>query len=271
MRSFAGQGDARRSMALLWRAAEPPGARTKSPGPKPGLSVDVIVDAAVAVADTDGIAGLSMRKVGKQLERSGMALYTYVPTKSELLDLMYDRVHAELPARPGHQQHWREAVTSWADDLWAIYLRHPWVLQVSYARPVLGPNEQAVLEELLRILDQTGLPAMVLRRIVSVLFHLVRGTAQTVAESRVAATATGMSDQEWWSTRSALLQEVAPDFTQRFPLSARIGSQAPAQPKDNSEPYLEGEAKKTFTMGLSIVLDWIEATTAGESEGSERR
>jgi hypothetical protein len=54
---FAGQGDPARSMALLWRT---PGPRT-GPGPQPGLSVDAIVATANAVADSDGLAGLSMR------------------------------------------------------------------------------------------------------------------------------------------------------------------------------------------------------------------
>ncbi len=93
---FAGQGDPRRTLSLLWRAEAPPPART-GPGPKPRLSVDAIVAAAVAIADEEGMDALSMRAVGDRLGRTAMALYTHVPGKSELLDLMYDAVHAELP------------------------------------------------------------------------------------------------------------------------------------------------------------------------------
>ena len=92
---FAGQGDARRSMALLWRATGPE-PRT-GPGPKPGLSVDMIVDAAIAVADEQGMAALSMRAVGERLGRTAMALYPTCPGESELIDLMHDRALAELP------------------------------------------------------------------------------------------------------------------------------------------------------------------------------
>jgi AcrR family transcriptional regulator len=100
------------------------------------------VAAAIAVADTDGLAGLSMRAVAERLGVTAMALYTYVPGKDELVDLMYDGAHAELPARYDLGQGWRAAVTSWATHLVGFYVRHPWTLQVSFARPVLGPTSR---------------------------------------------------------------------------------------------------------------------------------
>ena len=256
---FAGQGDPARSMALLWRT---PGPRT-GPGPKPGLSVDDIVAAAIAVADTGGLAGLSMRAVAERLGVTAMALYTYVPGKDELLDLMYDGAHAELPARYDLGQGWRAAVTSWASDLLRCYIRHPWALQVSFARPVLGPNEQAVVEALARILRRAGLPAAVARRVVSLLFSVVRGTAQTVAESRVAAAEGGLSEQAWWSGRAAALRQVAPDFARRFPDSVWLaGTGTTHRGDDDATPYLEREAMEAFTTGLTVLLDGIEAAMA---------
>ncbi len=259
---YAAQGDARHSMELLWRPTAAGDVRT-GPGPKPGLSVDVIVDAAIAVADAEGMAGLSMRAVGERLGRTAMALYTYVPNKSELVDLMYDRAHAELPTGYGHEAGWRAAATAWAEDLWAFCLRHPWVLQVSQARPVLGPNEFVVLETVVRILHGTGLPARVLRGVVSALFHFVRGSAQTVTEARQAATATGLSDDEWWYARSALLEEVAPDFAERFPLLTRLEREGAFHQADETVPYLEAEAREAFHVGLAVLLDGIEAAVAG--------
>jgi len=258
---LAGQGDPDRSMALLWRAPSAAGARS-GPGPKPGLSVDAIVEAAIALADADGMAGLSMRAVAERLGVTAMALYTYVPGKHELIDLMYDGAHAELPAGYHLSEGWRAAATSWAMDLVRFCVRHPWVPQVSFARPVLGPNEQSVLEALVRILRETGLPAAVLRRIVSLLFYVVRGTAQTVAESRLAAAAGRISEQEWWSSRSAALRAVAPDFAQRFPMSAWLASDGPAPRADDSTPYLEQEAMEAFGVGLTVLLDGIEAAMA---------
>jgi AcrR family transcriptional regulator len=255
---YAAQGDPSRSMALLWGTPEPE-PRT-APGPRPGLSVDAIVDAAIAVADADGMAGLSMRTVGERLGRTGMALYTYVPGKSELLDLMYDRIHGELPTRYDASAGWRPALLSWADDLWEFYLRHPWVLQVSQARPVLGPNEYAVLETLAGILLPSGLDARMLRRVVGALFAVMRSTAQTVSEARHAAAATGVSDDDWWYARSARLIEVASDFAERFPNVTRLERAAAFRLDDESVPYLEQEASEAFRAGLGVLLDGIEAT-----------
>ncbi|MDI1461631.1 TetR/AcrR family transcriptional regulator [Catellatospora sp. KI3] len=253
MTVYGGQGDPARTMALLWRGGAPPGTRT-APGPRPGLTVDAIVAAGIALADESGLGGLSMRAVGGRLGTSAMALYTYVPSKRELLDLMYDQAHADLPtgypaAGP------RAAVLAWAADLWDRYLRHPWLLQVSYARPVLGPHEQAVLETLLGILDAMGLPAAVRRTAVSALLHLVRGMAQTAAESRAAAGATGDADEQWWHARAAQLAQVAPDFAQRFPHSTAL-AQAPAG-DGGYDPV--AAARAALTGGLDLLLDGLDA------------
>ncbi|MER5984927.1 TetR/AcrR family transcriptional regulator C-terminal domain-containing protein [Streptomyces sp. NPDC001787] len=258
---FAGQGDARRSLSLLWRGdaqARPHG----GPGPKPRLSVDAIVSAAVAVADEEGMAALSMRAVGERLGRTAMALYTYVPGKSELLDLMYDAVHAELPSHYPEQAPWRTSLTAWAQDLLEFYVRHPWVLQVSQARPVLGPHEYAGLDTLVRLLRGTGLDARLLRRLVGTLFHFVRGAAGTVADSRQAAAATGSPDEEWWAARAAVLGEMVPDFADRFPAVSRLEREGTPEPHmaDGPVPYPEREARETFRVGLGVLLDGIGAS-----------
>jgi AcrR family transcriptional regulator len=242
---FAGQGDPVRSMALLWGEPE-----ERRPGPKPALTLAEIVASAITVADEKTLAGLSMRAVAQRLGCSTMALYTYVPGKAELLDVMYDRAHAELSADHDHHQNagWRPAVESWAAELQAFYLRHPWVVRVSFARPVLGPHEQATLETLLRLLTGTGLPAQVLRGVVAAIFHLVRGAARTAAEYRDAAGETGTADQEWWSARAAELARRAPDFADRFPLSVRLG-------REGGPP----EPDAAFTTGLALLLDGVEA------------
>ncbi|WP_204456711.1 TetR/AcrR family transcriptional regulator C-terminal domain-containing protein [Actinokineospora baliensis] len=250
---FAAQGDPRRTMALLWRRADQAEVR---PGPRPTLSADAIVEAAVAVADAEGMAGLSMRAVGERLGRTAMALYTYVADKSELLDLMYDHVHGELGAGPAED--WRAGVTAWAEELWAFYLRHPWVLHVSMARPVLGPNELDSAERLLRVLEPAALPGPVLRGVVSQLNYLVQGAARMVTDSRRAARETGQSDEDWWYARSAELVEVAPDFGARYPLLTLLESNKDVTPNE-TVPYMEHEARSSFEVGLRVLLDGIEA------------
>ncbi|MEU5260520.1 TetR/AcrR family transcriptional regulator C-terminal domain-containing protein [Amycolatopsis sp. NPDC021455] len=251
---FAGQGDARRSMELLWapRVVAP---RT-GPGPKPGLSVEAIVAAAIEIADGEGMGALSMRAVGERLGRTAMALYTYVPGKTELVDLMYDRTLGELPSVFSGADGWRTSARALADALWDLHLRHPWLLQVSPARPVLGPGEFHVQETLLRVLAETGLPLSRVRWVVAALFNIVRGSVQAAAESRQAAQETGQSEEDWWYARSALLGELAPDLPARFPTVAQLG---PAVDAASDEPYLEREARLSFEAGLELLLDGVEA------------
>lgn len=256
---YAAQGDARRSMALLWRDPEPEGTRG-GPGPRPGLSVDTIVDASIAIADSEGVAGLSMRAVGERLGRSAMALYTYVPSKSELVDLMYDQLLGELPTE--YEGDWTEAARSLAHELWEFYLRHPWVLLVSQARPVLGPNEFTMVETVTKVLQPTGLSPWTLRHLVGTLLNFVRGSAQMVAETRQAGRETGMSDDEWWFARSALLEEVAPDFGQRYPALTRMESEGAYENADEETPYLEREARDSFKVGLDLLIDGIGAAVS---------
>lgn len=253
---FAGQGDARRAMALLWRT---PGPEEPRPGPKPALTVDAIVAAAIEIADEHGMTGLSMRAVGERLGRTGMAIYTYVPSKSELVDLMYDAVMAEARHSYDLGGGWRTALIAWAEDLWEFYLCHPWVLQVSQARPVLGPNEYAVLDTVLGIMFETGLEPAQVRRLTGALFQLVRGVAQVVAEARAAADATGASEDEWWHTRAALLTELATDFDTRFPMVTRLAQTGGFAMGDETVPYQEQAATETFHAGLAALLDGIEA------------
>ncbi|PCG81698.1 TetR family transcriptional regulator [Streptomyces sp. WZ.A104] len=98
--SATGSGDIARSLELLWGTGERP-----SRGPKPGLTLDRIVTAAIAVADAEGLSAVSMRRLSTELGTGTMSLYRYVPGKAELLDLMLDRVLGEpLPTGPAGER-----------------------------------------------------------------------------------------------------------------------------------------------------------------------
>jgi AcrR family transcriptional regulator len=257
---YTGQGDVRRSMALLWRTPGGPSVRT-APGPKPELSVDLVVETAVAVADEEGMDALSMRTVGQRLGRTAMSLYTYVASKNELIELMYDHVFGELAdaAEADGEQDWRTATTSWATRLWEFYLRHPWTLEVSQARPVLGPNEYRLFESLASVLHRAGLGPTQVRSTYGNLFTLVGGPVRTAAEARRALAVTGVPEDEWWYARSAQLEEVAPDFSERFPVLTLMAEQGAFDNENANEPYLEQEAWETFRFGLNALLDGVEA------------
>ncbi|MFC0627834.1 TetR/AcrR family transcriptional regulator C-terminal domain-containing protein [Kribbella deserti] len=257
MPEYAGQGDPARTLALLWGRTAP-GKR----GPSQTSSVAEIVETAIRIADRDGLPGLSMRAVGRELGRTAMSLYTYVPSRAELVDLMYDEVHRPLAVEQKKIRVWRKAAIEWCRGLRAIYLAHPWVLQVSSARPVLGPNEQAVLEALLRILAAGKAPIEARPAATSALFSIVRGAAQQSAEAIRAAEATGQSDQQWWAARAAALQEVAPDFAARFPESVAIAAhQAKA---GGDEPWVRA-AELAFEGAVTLILDGLATNPAADT------
>jgi AcrR family transcriptional regulator len=251
---YGGSGDASRTLRLLWKGQERRAEGT--PGPKPGLSVDAIVEAAIATADARGDASFSMREVAHRLGCTAMALYTHVGGRAELLDLMYDRAHDGLgPPGPGP---WSVRVGEWAGALLDLYVRHPWIGDVSFARPVLGPHEQQAMESLLDAMEPAGLAWADAAAIVSSLFALVRTAARTIGEARAAELETGQSDRDWWQARSQALAEVAPDFADRFPSStalARAGG--PVQPDtgaDASMPLLERAARRVLRRGVELLL-----------------
>ncbi len=140
------------SFELAWGVRERP---TK--GPKRGLSLEQIVDAGIHVANTEGIAGVSMGRVAKELGASAMSLYRYVASKGELLALMIDgafgKVDVEVPA----EGTWRDRLKWWAEVELAAYRSFPWVLRIPVSGPPIMPKQLWFMEQGLRALGGTGL------------------------------------------------------------------------------------------------------------------
>jgi AcrR family transcriptional regulator len=248
---YGGAGDAARTLRLLWTGEAPRGAGT--PGPKPGLRLDAIVEAAIAIADERGEASISMRALAGRLGCTPMALYTHVCGRAELLDLMYDRVHERF-SRP-RSGSWPERVGEWAEALLDLYVRHIWIGEVSLARPVLGPHEQQVMETLLEAMEPAGLGWADVSAIVAALFALARTTARTIHDARAA----GESDRDWWQARMRALAEVAPDFAERFPhWTALTQAGAPAAPTEadtgGPTPIMERAARRVFRREVELLL-----------------
>src|SRR5215475_5711536 len=124
-------------------------------GPRPGLSVDSIVTAAVALADAEGLEAVSMARVAKALGFTTMSLYRHVRSKDELLVLMLARVMEMPPERP--YDGWREGLSNWAWDLLRGVREHPWIVYVPIAPPPATPPSITVMERGLTPLADTGM------------------------------------------------------------------------------------------------------------------
>jgi AcrR family transcriptional regulator len=245
-RHYGGRGDPVRSMELLWGTGPTP----KSRGPKQGLTVERIVQAGIEIADAEGLAAVSMRRVADRLGVGTMSLYTYVPSKAELVDVMFDRAVGSA-ARPAIEGGWREKLTAVARSAWDLYLRHPWLLQVmAMSRPPLGPSGIADYEYQLRAVDGVGLTELEMDSVVSMVAVYVQGTARAAAEQATSTRETGVTDAEWWAAYSPLLDKVFDPV--KYPVSARVGQIA-------GETYQAAyDPKHGFEFGLARILDGIE-------------
>ncbi|GAB3431941.1 TetR/AcrR family transcriptional regulator [Flindersiella endophytica] len=245
---YSGTGDPERTLALLWRKLPLP-----SRGPKPKLTVDQIVRAAISVADAEGLTALSMRRVAAELGVGVMSLYTYVPSKAELLEVMLDEVIGE-PDRPGPEGgDWRSRLEAAARAEWRMYQRHPWVLQVSTVRPPLGPGVMRAYEDLLATIDGVGLDELQMFRIANLVSDYVKGAARSAVEWTLAEQSTGLSHDEWWLARVPFIESYAEGD---YPVSSRLAE---------AELYIPDPAGD-FDFGLQRLLAGIEQLIESQTD-----
>lgn len=247
MTEYSGSGDPLRTFALLWRKRD-----REAPASKTGLSLERIVEAAIAIADADGLSALSMRRVAEKLGVGAMTLYRYVPSKAELIDVMLDTAIGgpePLDEVPGD---WRAKLEFAARNEWAFFLAHPWAVQIAEARPVLGPNVLGGFEAILRVVSDIGLDEREMLGVVQLVHLYVRGAAREAVEQAEAARRTGVSDEQWWQERERFWE----DFfsTNRFPLITRLWQ---------TDAY--GSPDETFEFGLQRLLDGVAVLVAARA------
>ncbi|GAA2794943.1 TetR/AcrR family transcriptional regulator [Saccharopolyspora taberi] len=241
---YSGGGDPARSLALLWRT----GAVRKG---RSDLSVDRIVRTAIELADAEGIGALSMRRVAGQLGVGTMSLYTYVPGKAELLDVMLDTVYGETPREEPAGGGWRGRLEQVARENWELYHRHPWMLQVATGRAVLGPNVIAKYDHELGAVAGIGLTEVEMDSVLSLVLGHVEGAARRSVEAAQAERASGLTDEQWWQAHAPLFGKLMdPD---RFPNAAKVGAAAGEAHGSAQNPA------HAFEFGLQRILDGIEA------------
>lgn len=245
--------DHRRALLLLWRPPE-------KPSPRSGLTVDRIVDAAIAIADDDGLSALSMRRVAEQLDVGVMSLYTYVPGKDELIILMVDRVQAELSTDDRDGATWRARLEAIAREHWDLHRRHAWLVDVPLTRPVSGPHALDRYEHELRAVEGLGLDDLEMNAAIELLRGHAEGTAGRAVEISRDAERSGVSDDEWWYSVLPVLNTVLAN--RDYPLAARVGTTigAPHAPPEHG-----------FEFGLTRILDGLEALIRSRAPERTRR
>jgi AcrR family transcriptional regulator len=224
-------GNSARGMELLWGETARP-----SRGPKPAMSVERIVRAAIGIADAEGMGAVSMQRVAAEFGFTTMALYRYVPGKSELIDLMVDTAVGEPPDLSAIEGGWRPKLAEWARLTWGCFQRHPWFLTEA-TRRIMGPNQLGFLESAVLALRGSGLTGQEVLSSVLVVNGHVRSLAPFISELNPDAA------RDWEDAVVGSIRQ----HSDRFPaLGAAMAEGAFAPEFDD------------FEFGLQRVLDGIE-------------
>ncbi|MET8230711.1 TetR/AcrR family transcriptional regulator [Micromonospora sp. NPDC005298] len=226
------------------------GLRERPPkGPRPGLTVPAIVDAAVRVADTDGLAAVSMSRVAKELGAATMALYRHVGSKDELLLLMVDTGYGPPPGPAAPGDDWRAGLTRWARAERDVLRARTWLLHVPITGPPITPQQLGWLEDGLRCLDDTRLADGEKMSVILLVTGYVRNeatlTAQIAEGSRAAGVEPGEMMPAYGRTVARLIDPT------RFPALHRVLASGVLNQDDDPDDE--------FTFGLDRILDGIEA------------
>lgn len=208
----------------------------------PGGTRQRLLGSAIAIADTEGLAAVSMRRLAAELGVGPMSLYRYVANKDELLTQMADEVFGKLRLPTPGSGVWRADLEWIARRQWQLCRRHLWLPEVvSFTRPLPAPNMMAQTEWVLRALDGLGLSPVARMQEALTLHGLVVRSALSMAEETEAERDTGLSLAGWRAAQRAQHHELL--ATGEFPLLASL----------SADPVMDAES--LFEYGLARHLD----------------
>jgi AcrR family transcriptional regulator len=247
-KTSAGSGadapDEDRPPISIWERLDNP-----APAPRAVLTPTRIAEAAVAVADAEGIDAVTMRRLATELGVAPMAAYRYVSGKDDVLELMVDLVYGRL-ALPATGLDWRETLRALAVGTRELMVRHPWLTRLSSPRAALAltPNRMAVAERALLALDGLGLDADAMMAIAETVDTYTAGRARAEVATRELMAGQGVSDGH------ELRMSLAPQMTWllgtgRYPTYRRY----------TREAVRKDDAPWRFETGLDCVLDGVAA------------
>lgn len=224
-----------------------------APRPVPDLTKQRILRTAIKIADSEGLAAVSMRRIALELGASAMSLYRHVRNKVELVHLMADAAYGEMPLPAQPPSGWRAQLEVSLRLQWRLYRRHPWLSQaIPLTRPEFVRNAMAHTEWILRAIDGLGLTPNAMLHASASLAGFVRGVAAS-PEAEVQAQAE--TDDEWVRAMEGQLAEVL--SSGGFPTMARVIVQ----------PGLDLDLDSLFEFGLRRQLDGLAVLVASVAHG----
>ncbi len=220
-----------------------------SKGPRPSLTADQIVTAAIELADTEGIDAVSMKRLGTQLGVGAMTIYTYIPDKSTLLEMMLDAAFGETDL-PAPDTQWRTYLTQSAEAILGTYQRHPWALRVVVGGPPITPHQMRYVESTLTALGDTGLTDREMIDVTMALSYYVRGAAHLVMGIMASEQESGMAPEEISNVYNQSMERVLDPGM--FPNTLRVLTGPPDDLEDEWDDF-------GFRFGLECLLEGVES------------
>ena len=203
-----------------------------------GLTREAVVDAAVALADREGLRAVSIRRVAGELGIRPMSIYTHVASKDDLVDLMLDAVIAEVLLPEPLPDDWREALRQIAHHSHDAFVAHPWTLEAFGQRPRFGPNTLRHVEQTLAAASRTGLDEETAAVVLGVVDEYTLGHAMSVLL---------VPDED--ALRGLVEQVMRAADPEAFPYLARATAGS-----------VLGSREGSFEAGLEALLDGFERT-----------
>jgi AcrR family transcriptional regulator len=236
---------------------EPIWARPEPTGRRAPRSRDDIAQAAIAVADADGIEAVSMRRVAAELGLGTMSLYHYVRSKDELVDLMSDGIMAgQLVDDAELEKGWRAGLRAIGHATRRNFQRHPWMGDAMRPRPssVPGPNALRHVEQSLAAVADTGLDPQGQMDLIAAIDDYVIGFV--IRSQRFAEEEDQTPGEEWLTEMFQHMRERIE--TGNYPhLRAALEANR-AEGRSDEELARMATDERRFERGLERILDGIE-------------
>ena len=222
--------------------------------PRDTLTRQKIIQTAIELLDAEGLEGLNMRGLGDRLGSAATAVYWHVKSKDGLVRLAGDEVWNEIELPDIHVVDWRAAATTMAKGLYAMFTRHPWIIQAFGTHPVYGPGKARYDDHSIAVYEMAGFVGADLERALAAVFMFVLGSALGgAAELQLRRRLSREGENAEERIREAVAR--ASEIGKRFPrLRARLETGVPVE---------YGAAHdRTFEFGLEAILDGLEARLA---------
>jgi AcrR family transcriptional regulator len=218
--------------------------------PRDTLTREQIVKAAIDLLDDEGLEGLNMRALGRRLGAAATAVYWHVGSKDNLIALAGDQAWNEITLPALATTDWRTAATQMAAELYAMAMRHPWLVQAFGSYVVYGPGKARHDDHSLAIYEAAGFTGEQADQAMTTVFTFVLGNALGPA----AAAALPQKPSRDGGTAEELLRDHmagARAVAAQFPrLRARL---------DTAAADYAAAPEHSFEFGLQAILDGLEA------------